>query len=175
MSNLTYMDLSYNGLHGALPTELGRINNLEALLLRNNEWSGLLPAELAQLNANGVGQLAELSLANNSLSGTLPSQLGLHSSSLLLVDMSSNRLSGSVPPELGELTALQVLYLRSNELSGTLPPSLALGGAAGPSAIRYLEIGQNARLSGTLPAAAEGRGLTAMHTMHAHGCRRWAT
>ena len=74
MSNLTYIDLSYNGLHGALPTELGRINNLEALLLRNNEWSGLLPTELAELNANGVGQLAELSLASNSLSGTLPSQ-----------------------------------------------------------------------------------------------------
>ena len=52
MRNLSYIDLSYNALGGSFPSELGAINHLEMLVLRDNMISGSLPTELALCNGN---------------------------------------------------------------------------------------------------------------------------
>ncbi len=87
-------------------------------------------------------------------------------------------MRGTIPPELGQLAALQGLYLSNNHLSGTIPPELSqlaalrgdIGAAAGPVATAaaptgmlyphppptppargYLDLSSN-QLSGVIPS-----------------------
>ena len=181
MTNLTHLDMSHNLLSGVLPTQLGRINHVDLLSFRANQISGLLPPELARVNSNGVGSLRELSINLNRISGTLPSELGLHAASLQLLDVKVNRLSGTIPQQVGQLQRLEALQLQNNSLSGTIPVDFGLvpatgGGGSGdggdglmydaPPAppgglqhLRYLELHNNARLSGTLPPSLQYVGL----------------
>ncbi|RLN00713.1 phytosulfokine receptor 1-like [Panicum miliaceum] len=82
------MDLSRNGLAGAIPPELG---DLRALNLSWNALSGPIPATLATLSA-----LQTLELSHNELAGEIPASLvGL--TLLSCFDVSHNRLRGLVP------------------------------------------------------------------------------
>ena len=83
-----------NQLTGSIPTEIGRLINLEALLLYDNDFRGRIPSELGKL----------VKLRN----------LSLH----------VNKLSGQIPKEIGFLTSLTKLYLWGNCLGGKLPPGL---------------------------------------------------
>ena len=51
------------------------------------------------------------------------------------ITLSSNRLRGSIPAELGNLSDLQVLFLRDNQLSGSIPVKLG-----NLSSLRWLEL-----------------------------------
>ena len=62
--------LSENRLSGRIPTELGRLVNLQELALHSNELSGLIPPELGSL-----ASLERLFLGGNQLSGCIPSSL----------------------------------------------------------------------------------------------------
>ena len=113
---VTVLDLSGNGLSGALPEELGSLPSLRKLYLHSNELSGQIPSELGSLTL-----LRELYLHSNELSGQIPSQLG----SLTLLrelDLYSNSLSGEMPPRLGNLSSLKWLSLHDNQLRGSIPP-----------------------------------------------------
>ena len=88
------LDLSWRGLTGAIPKELGLLTELQELSLLNNKLTGPIPRELGQLN-----QLQELYLANN-------------------------QLTGEIPKELGQLNQLRKLYLFGNQLTGAIPPEL---------------------------------------------------
>ena len=113
---VTVLDLSGNGLSGALPEELGNLPSLRKLYLHSNELSGQIPSELGSLTL-----LRELYLHSNELSGQIPSQLG----SLTLLrelDLYSNSLSGEMPPRLGNLSSLKWLSLHDNQLRGSIPP-----------------------------------------------------
>jgi len=82
------LDLSRNGLAGAIPPELG---DLRALNLSWNALSGPIPATLATLSA-----LQTLDLSHNELAGEIPASLaGL--TSLSCFDVSHNQLRGPVP------------------------------------------------------------------------------
>ena len=177
MVQLTHLDLSYNRISGSIPSQIGLIQHLDMLLLRNNALSGLLPPEIALVNAKG--ELREISLAKNRLSGTLPPALGGQAASLMSFDATDNHLSGTIPSQFASLSQLQVLYLRNNSLSGTLPVGLGGGigevgsggeenGGLGLEKLRYLEAHSNARLSGTLPSSI-GR-MTHLYTLNLHGC-----
>ena len=97
---VTRLDLSGNGLSGTLPSELGRLTNLEYLYLFTNQLSGSLPSSLGNLT-----NLKEL-------------------------DLRYNQLSGSLPSSLGNLTNLQRLWLGGNQLlraGGRCIPDVATG------------------------------------------------
>jgi len=163
LRNLTYLDLSWNGLEGAIPTQIGRLNNVQIINLAHNNISGELPTELGAINAEGplattgcglddpcpLGaqlKLTELSLHHNQITGPIPSQLGelIH---LTQLDLGYNNLTATVPSEIGRLDQLQVLYLRENELSGSLPA----GVLHNLTELRYLQLQRNA-LSGGVPS-----------------------
>ena len=88
------LDLSLNQLSGGIPSELGRIANLEELILGFNQLSGEIPSELGGLE------------------------------NLEVLYLTGNQLSGLIPPELGLITNLQRLFIEGNQLSGPIPPEL---------------------------------------------------
>ncbi|XP_022735326.1 probable leucine-rich repeat receptor-like serine/threonine-protein kinase At3g14840 isoform X1 [Durio zibethinus] len=86
------------------------------ILLKSQNLSGILPAELVRLPF-----LKEIDLTRNYLSGEIPSQWG---SMQLINILLGNRLTGLIPKELANISTLTSLVLEENRLSGTLPPEL---------------------------------------------------
>ena len=136
---VTRLELSYNGLSGTIPSELGTLLHLERLLLNGNNLSGQIPPELGSLI-----KLTGLSLCCNSLSGTIPLELG-NLINLSFLSLNDNQLEGVIPSELGNLTNLTSLSLFSNQLRGTIP--LELGKLTN---LTELSLDSN-QLHGTIP------------------------
>ena len=88
------------------------------LLLRDNQLSGELPAELGNL-----ADLEVLDLGDNQLSGELPRELG-NLANLRQLRLGNNQLSGELPSEFGNLSNLESLYLHNNQFIGCVPGSL---------------------------------------------------
>ena len=141
LSNLEYLNLSFNQLSGEIPTELGNLTNLTWLGLGSNQLSGSIPPELGNLS-----NLTELYLYDNQLSGSIPSELG-NLSNLTELYLNDNQLNGSIPAFLGSLSSLQELSLFSNQLSGSIPSELG-----NLSNLTKLYLNDN-QLSGSIPAS----------------------
>jgi Leucine-rich repeat (LRR) protein len=69
------------------------------------------------------GNVSVVSLDGINLNGSLPPELG-NLSALQTLYLGNNQLSGLLPPELGNLAALKTLNLKSNQFSGSLPSEL---------------------------------------------------
>jgi hypothetical protein len=67
MVSLESLDLSHNQFGGAIPAELGDLDNLYALFLSHNQLSGVIPVTFSNLS-----KLDELDLSYNQLSGPVP-------------------------------------------------------------------------------------------------------
>jgi len=110
--------LAENNLSGVIPPELGQFPGLKLLALASNpRLTGAIPKELS-----GLSDLEQLTLAYNQLSGSIPPELG-QISNLKSLNLQNNQLSGTIPSELGQLSKLEQLSLSENQLTGTLPMS----------------------------------------------------
>ncbi len=86
------LELDDNNLDGALPPELGGLDELFSLVLRYNELSGHIPPELSKFEG-----LRDMFLAGNAeISGTLPLELG-YARELEFLSVDATDLSGPVP------------------------------------------------------------------------------
>ncbi len=145
---VTALDLSNNGLEGALPAEIAQLALLTDLSLDGNGLAGPIPEELGSL-----GDLERLSINSASLSGSLPAELG-DLSSLTSLSLEGNSLSGALPSELGDLMALETLDVSGNDISGVIPAELGdLGSLA------MLDLSDNT-VTGSIPAALLSLPLT---------------
>ena len=145
---VTELRLPRNNLQGMIPSELGKLGNLQRLYLHNNRLTGdthnnrltgEIPSELGNL-----GNLQRLYLYNNELTGEIPSELG-NLGNLQWLYLYNNRLTGEIPSELGKLGNLQRLYLVNNRLTGEMPSELG-----NLDNLRYLRLNNN-RLTGEIP------------------------
>lgn len=118
--NVTTLELQNNNLSGSIPSELAELPYLTDLLLSENRLAGSIPAELGSLT-----NLATLSLNQNELSGSIPAELG-NLTSLTGLNLGYNRLTGNIPIELSNLANLQSLALQNNQLTGSIPVELNL-------------------------------------------------
>ena len=116
---VTDLDLANNQLTGEIPAELAQLSQLQVLWLGFNQLTGEIPVELAQLS-----QLQVLTLDNNQLTGEIPVELG-DLANLWALYLHSNELNGEIPSWLVNLTELRELSLWSNQLTGTIPPEVA--------------------------------------------------
>ncbi len=106
-------DASLAEWHGVATDAEGRVIEL---LLDRNGLTGALPAELVRLE-----RLRFLSLAGNQLTGSIPPGIG-RLARLEVLEVSYNRLTGSIPPGIGRLARLRVLGANHNNFSpGPLP------------------------------------------------------
>ncbi|WRX13123.1 Protein kinase domain - like 10 [Theobroma cacao] len=109
--SLTLLDMARNALTGTLPTSIGKLQNLERLRLRWNNFLGLILVNMSY----------------NSLTGPLPSDFG-NLNNLVGLFLYENKLSGEIPKTLGtipheleELPYLSSLSLPFNHLEGEEP------------------------------------------------------
>jgi hypothetical protein len=118
LSTLTVLDLSFNKLTGWIPSVLGDLTTLTTLSLGyNSGLTWLIPWQLGYLT-----NLQELSLTGCNLFGPIPSTFA-NLTKMTSLDVSFNYLSGAVSV-VGDLPALERLYLRNNQLRGPLPSVL---------------------------------------------------
>ncbi|XP_037423585.1 receptor kinase-like protein Xa21 [Triticum dicoccoides] len=118
-TKLKILCLDFNGLGGTIPTSFGDLsNNLEVLLLSDNQLIGEIPSAIGKLKG-----LTALVMQINSLSGRIPDTLG-NLLNMSLLSLSHNKLSGEIPQSIGKLERLTELYLMENNLTGQIPPSL---------------------------------------------------
>ncbi|KAE9446762.1 hypothetical protein C3L33_21340, partial [Rhododendron williamsianum] len=123
LSELQYLDLSNNrGFEGTLPSSIGSLTNLSALILVGCSFFGPIPESIGSLQ-----NLVYLALNNNSFNGPIPNSIG-NLSKLYRLDLNDNKLSGSIPVSNGSLSGLDMLvhtkhfHLGTNQLSGPIPP-----------------------------------------------------
>jgi LRR receptor-like serine/threonine-protein kinase FLS2 len=106
------LNISYFGLTGTIPPELGNLSFLVELQLTNNSFSGTLPVELARLR-----RLKLVSFGYNNFKGEIPSWFG-SLPKLETFNLDGNQFTGSIPPAIFNISTLQVINLRKNNLSG---------------------------------------------------------
>ncbi|KAL6325330.1 hypothetical protein AAG906_023175 [Vitis piasezkii] len=137
--SLSHSSLSYNGLHGSIPPEIGKLQNLNYLFLDYNNLTGVIPSSFGNLT-----NLIYLYLDSNQISGFIPPQIG-KIKNLELLELSYNGLHGPIPLEIGKLKNLKILNLGYNNLIGVIPSSFG-----NRTNLTYLTLGGN-QISGFIP------------------------
>jgi hypothetical protein len=120
MINLTEVRLESNDFSGVIPVEVASLMNLTRLELTNNSMTGPLPTQLGELT-----KIEHLHLGDNDLNGPIPTEIGLMAS-LSSVNLRRNSLRGPILSEIGLMTNLTELHLEGNDFTGTIPDEVAL-------------------------------------------------
>ncbi|PHT40260.1 hypothetical protein CQW23_19114 [Capsicum baccatum] len=144
LSNLGWIDLSYNDFSGSLISpKFGELSNLMDLDLLRLGFTGVIPAEISHLSKlqglsissddpyglrlgsysyelllKNLTQLRELDLDFVNISSTNPLNF---SSYLTTLRLSHTQLRGVFPERVFHLSNLQYLYSSSNSLTGPIP------------------------------------------------------
>ncbi|KAM7481315.1 hypothetical protein LguiB_005898 [Lonicera macranthoides] len=114
--NLTYINLSHNNLSGPFSfTQFEGFVNLAYIHLGYNSFTGRIPSSLF-----GLPSLKQLLLYNNHFDGSLAEIPNASSSMLETLDLEGNKLEGEIPSSFFDLKSLNFLYLSSNNLNGTI-------------------------------------------------------
>ncbi|XP_050379433.1 LRR receptor-like serine/threonine-protein kinase EFR [Argentina anserina] len=146
-TQLKFLILGSNLIHGGIPMGLGNLVNLTALGLEVNFLTGYVPEEIGKLRNLGevvaIKSLAiSLTMSNNSLTGSLPSEVGNEFSGeipqsletlrgLEELDISCNNLSGQLPEFVGGFRSLKLLNLSHKDFEGELPKEGIFSNATG--------------------------------------------
>ncbi|KAI2498639.1 hypothetical protein MHU86_15873 [Fragilaria crotonensis] len=124
----------------SIPSEIGLLSQLTALLVDGNELTGSIPSEISLLT-----DLVILSFTENELSGTIPSSISMLTK-LTGLWLDQNKLTGGIPSSLSSVTSLIILDTSHNELNGPIPSSFS-----GLTSLTALDFFQN-ELTGTIPS-----------------------
>ncbi|WVZ15184.1 hypothetical protein V8G54_012750, partial [Vigna mungo] len=115
MNSLVYLDLSHNNFSGKIPTSMGWLLDLQALLLRDNNLVEEIPFSIRNCT-----KLVMLDFSENNLSGSIPDWIGTKEE-LQILSLGKNQFFGSLPFTVCCLRNIQLLDLSLNNLSGKIP------------------------------------------------------
>uniref|UniRef100_F6GWH4 non-specific serine/threonine protein kinase n=1 Tax=Vitis vinifera TaxID=29760 RepID=F6GWH4_VITVI len=160
-----------NNLTGAIPTSIGKLQNLRVFELNWNRLSGLLPSTLcnsSQLYYLDMGynnlegniptslrncqNMEILFLDHNKLNGSVPENVIDHFNQLRSLYLQQNTLTGSLPADFGQLKNLNQLLVSDNNLSGEIPRELG-----SCSVLEYLDMARNS-FQGNIPLSFSSLG-----------------
>jgi uncharacterized protein (TIGR02145 family) len=139
VATTTNLNLSYSGLSGEIPPEIGNLTNLTNLNLHSNQLTGEILPEIGNLT-----NLTSLFLSTNQLTGEIPSEIG-NLTNLHYLSLFHNQLTGEIPIEIGNLMNLEYLYLYDNQLTGEIPSEIG-----NLMNLSYLSLSNN-QLTGEIP------------------------
>ena len=139
IQNTTALDLSYIGVTGEIPPEIGNLINLSSLILKENQLDGEIPPEISYLI-----NLTQLDLGGNQLDGEIPPEIG-YLTNLNILDLAGNQFTGAIPPEICNLPNLNELELGGNQLTGAIPPEIG-----NLSSLTFIHLEYN-QLTGEIP------------------------
>jgi hypothetical protein len=137
------------GLSGPIPPGIGNLVALEELQLFGNNFSGAIPPEIGQLANLKLLSLGEYTGGADFDAAPFPHFLTILVG-LEALFLSNCNITGEIP-DLSCLTALRQLDLQNNLLEGPVPRSISA-----LSQLQYLNLKDNAGLSGQLPLAELG-------------------
>ncbi|XP_027171542.1 LRR receptor-like serine/threonine-protein kinase FLS2 [Coffea eugenioides] len=125
-SKLRVLGLSYNNFSGVMPEEVGNLTALQQLYLGHNdlEDSGNQQQSAFRFFATevfNISSLETIDFAGNSQSGSLPVSICSRLQRLKWLDLFYNKLSGMIPASLSKCSKLRVLGLSYNNFSGVMP------------------------------------------------------
>ncbi|XP_038721955.1 probable LRR receptor-like serine/threonine-protein kinase At3g47570 [Tripterygium wilfordii] len=139
--NLRLLDLSYNPLHGVLPSFIGNFSSaLESILLAHCGLTGNIPMEIGNLS-----NIFLMDLQQNKLTGLVPIAID-RLQNLQGLYLNSNKLQGHIPTELCRLQKSDTWTFRDNMLNGSIPACIG-----NLSSLSFLDLSSN-RLSSAIPA-----------------------
>lgn len=157
------IDLTSKKLFGMIPSEFGKLLNLEILLLQNNFLTGDIPEELWDLrklrvlnisknqfggkipvDIHKANTIQEIWFANNNFYGNIPHQI-FTLKNLTHINLSSNKLSGNISESVSNLENLIYLNLFDNNFVGSIPSEIGELKNLG-----FLSLGKN-KLTGSIP------------------------
>ncbi|KAM4105674.1 hypothetical protein ACB094_04G009700 [Castanea mollissima] len=115
-SKVLNIRLSGMMLRGQFPLGIKNCSSLTGLDLSDNELSGPLPIDIAEL----LSYITSLDLSVNKFSGEIPKSIG-NCTYLNVLKLDNNQLTGEIPPEMSKLERLKLLNVSNNQLSGSVP------------------------------------------------------
>ncbi|CAL2252994.1 unnamed protein product [Prunus armeniaca] len=151
-SQVEYLDLSYNQIHGKLPSQM-KFPNAVLLDLSHNQFDGPIPLWSGD-------SVVRFKLETNSFSGPIPLNLDQRFPKLESLYLAENHLNGTIPTSICNMKNLLVLSLRNNKLSGEFPQAWSL-----LPHIMIVDVAYN-NLSGNLPSSMGASGSLFMLKMN---------
>lgn len=135
-SNLDFLNLSLNHLHGQLPNPLN-VSQYALIDFSSNLFEGPIPLPTKTIES--------LDFSNNNFSGPIPPSIGESIPSLRVLSLSGNQITGVIPASIGDIRGLDIIHLSWNSLTGSIPSTIINW-----SSLRVLDLGNN-DLSGRIP------------------------
>lgn len=142
MPKLQHFEFESNYISGDFPSSLGLLSDLQFIYARSNELTISLDS---MTTTDAYPSIFSLWIDNNKVTTTIPTQIGQFVG-LASFSMTNATATGPIPTEMGLLTDLQRVWLYNNQLNGSIPAEFEQ-----LANLEVFEIHNNA-LSGTVPA-----------------------
>ncbi|KAK6924438.1 Leucine-rich repeat-containing N-terminal, plant-type [Dillenia turbinata] len=126
MTGLSFLNLSNNGFHSAIPAEFRILSRLMDIDLHSNKFTGNLKRIFGKNVQDPLGYFNSVDLSYNNFTGPIDEDTGdkTATASTESLILSHNPLGGSIPKSLGKLTGFKVLKLAGNGLVGNIRAEL---------------------------------------------------